>query len=78
MEDIFRQFGDLFGGFGGFGGFSGFGGSSGGQTVNHGTNLRVRVKVSLKEVANGTEKKIKIPRQVSCLSCHGTGHLGPG
>ena len=73
MEDIFRQFGDLFGGFGGFGGFSGFGGSSAGQTVNHGTNLRVRVKVNLKEVANGTEKKIKIPRQVSCQSCHGTG-----
>ena len=73
MEDIFRQFGDLFGGFGGFGGFSGFGGGTGGQTVSHGTNLRVRVKVTLKEVANGTEKKIKIPRQVSCQSCHGTG-----
>ncbi len=39
MEDIFRQFGDLFGGFGGFGGFSGFGGGTGGQTVSHGTNL---------------------------------------
>ena len=74
MEDIFRQFGDLFGGFGGFGGFSGFGDTGGrGQTVNHGTNLRVRVKVNLKEVAHGAEKKIKIPRQVSCQSCHGTG-----
>lgn len=73
MEDIFRQFGDLFGGFGGFGGFSGFGGGS--SSVNHGTNLRVRVKVTLKEVAKGTEKKIKIPRQVSCHSCNGTGAL---
>lgn len=73
MEDIFRQFGDLFGGFGGFGGFSGFGGGGGGPAVNHGTNLRVRVKVTLQEVAKGTEKKIKIPRQVSCHSCNGTG-----
>ena len=72
MEDIFRQFGDLFGGFGGFGGFSGFGGDAG-QAVRHGTNLRVRVKVTLQEVAKGTEKKIKIPRQVSCPSCRGTG-----
>ena len=73
MEDIFRQFGDLFGGFGGFGGFSGFGDSGQGQSVNYGTNLRVRVKVTLQDVAKGTEKKIKIPRQVSCPSCNGTG-----
>ncbi len=73
MEDIFRQFGDLFGGFGGFGSFSGFGDSGGGSSVSYGTNLRVRVKVTLQEVAKGTEKKIKIPRQVSCQSCHGTG-----
>ena len=72
MEDIFRQFGDLFGGFGFGGGFSGFG-DTGGHTVNHGTNLRVRVKVTLQEVAKGTEKKIKIPRQVSCSACNGTG-----
>ena len=71
MEDIFRQFGDLFGGFGGFGGF-GFS-DTGGHTVSRGTNLRVRVKVNLQEVAKGTEKKIKIPRQVSCHSCNGTG-----
>ena len=72
MDDILRQFGDLFGGFG-FGGF-GFGDTgSRGQSVNYGTNLRVRVKVTLQEVAKGTEKKIKIPRQVSCKSCNGTG-----
>lgn len=73
MDDILRQFGDLFGGFG-FGGFSGFGDTGGySQSVAHGTNLRVRVKVNLQEVAKGTEKKIKIPRQVSCQSCNGTG-----
>lgn len=72
MDDILRQFGDLFGGFG-FGGF-GFGDTGGrGQSTNYGTNLRVRVKVTLQEVAKGTEKKIKIPRQVSCRSCNGTG-----
>jgi len=72
MDDILRQFGDIFGGFG-FGGF-GFGDTGGrGQSVNYGTNLRVRVKVNLQEVAKGTEKKIKIPRQVSCRSCNGTG-----
>ena len=71
MEDILRQFGSIFGGFGGFGGF-GFG-DTGGSTVSHGTNLRVRVKVTLQEVAKGTEKKIKIPREVSCSSCRGTG-----
>lgn len=73
MEDIFRQFGDLFGGFGFGGGFGGFGDAGHGATVSHGTNLRVRVKVTLQEVAKGTEKKIKIPRQVSCQACKGTG-----
>ena len=72
MEDIFRQFGDLFGGFGGFGGF-GFGDTGGGSSVNYGTNLRVRVKVTLQGGGQGHREKIKIPRQVSCHSCHGTG-----
>ena len=77
MEDILRQFGDLFGGFGGFGGFGDFfgggGGSSQAQRVKRGTDLRVRVKMNLNEIAKGTEKKLRIPRMKSCDSCHGTG-----
>lgn len=74
MEDIFSHFGDIFGG--GFGGFSGFGGSSGGgrrQHVNRGSDLRVKVKLTLKEIATGVEKKIKVPKYVSCSYCKGTG-----
>src|SRR5687767_2391045 len=57
MDDIFSQFGDIFGGaFGGFGGT----GRSGGRRVNRGTNLRVKVKLSLSDIANGIEKKIKV------------------
>lgn len=73
MEDIFSQFGDIFGSFGGFGGFSGFGGGSSSPRQNRGSDLRVRVKVTLKDVAHGVEKKIKIPRYVPCAACHGTG-----
>ena len=74
MEDIFSQFGDIFGGFSGFGGFGGFGGSSGSAPrQNRGTDLRVKVKVTLKDVAHGVEKKLKIPHYVACSACHGTG-----
>lgn len=71
MEDIFSQFGDIFGS----GGFGGYGGSSrgGGRRQNRGSDLRVRVKVNLKEIAHGAEKKLKIPRMVSCPDCKGTG-----
>jgi molecular chaperone DnaJ len=57
MEDIFSQFGDIFGdsGFGGFG----FGGQSQGRRVQKGTNLRIKVKLTLEEIANGVEKKDK-------------------
>lgn len=75
MEDIFSQFGDLFGGMGGlggFGGFSGFGGG-GGSTVNFGSDLRVRIHVTLQEVLNGTTKKIKVKKNVACSHCHGSG-----
>jgi molecular chaperone DnaJ len=71
MEDIFSQFGDIFGGHFGFGGFSSGGRSS--QRVNRGTDLRVKVKLSLKEVATGVEKKIKVKKYISCSYCHGTG-----
>ena len=65
--------------FGGGGGFSSFfggdGGHSGGgrRVVNRGTNLRVTVKLTLEEIANGTTKKIKVKKYVPCSACHGTG-----
>lgn len=71
MEDIFSQFGDLFGGH--FGGFGGFGSSSRSRAVQRGTDLRVRVKLTLKEIATGVEKKIKVKKYVPCSYCHGNG-----
>ena len=60
------------GGFSSF--FGGDGGRSGGRrVVNHGTNLRVTVKLTLEEIANGTTKKIKVKKYVPCSACHGTG-----
>ncbi|MFA6778289.1 MAG: molecular chaperone DnaJ [Paludibacteraceae bacterium] len=77
MEDIFSQFGDIFGGHsGGFGGFGGFGGGGGGQRMRKGSDLRVRVKLTLKEVATGVEKKIKVRKYVTCKDCNGTGAEG--
>ncbi len=87
MDDIFSQFGDIFGsafgggGGGGFSGFSGFGG--GGQPRVKGSNLRIRVKLSLKEVANGVEKKVKVRRKIqaegvtytTCSTCNGRGQV---
>jgi len=73
MEDIFSQFGDIFGSFGGFGGFGGFGSGSRGSAVNKGSNLRVKVKLNLQEVSRGVEKKIKVKKYVSCDSCGGSG-----
>lgn len=67
MEDIFSQFGDIFGGH--FGG----GGSRSGRRVNRGSDLRVKVKLTLEEIANGVEKKIRVNKFVSCKPCHGTG-----
>lgn len=71
MEDIFSHFGDIFGSFGGFGGFSGGGRTA--RRVNRGTNLRVKVKLTLEEVATGVEKKIKVKKYVADEHCHGTG-----
>ncbi len=75
MDDIFSQFGDIFGGhFGGFGGFGGFGSTSrGGRRVNRGSDIRIRVKLDLKEIAHGAEKKVKINKQVACKACNGRG-----
>ncbi len=77
MEDIFSQFGDIFGGGGGspfdsfFGGGQSRGG--GGRRVAKGTNLRIKVKLTLDEIAKGAEKKIKVNKQISCKTCDGTG-----
>jgi molecular chaperone DnaJ len=74
MEDIFSSFGDIFGDA--FGGFAGFGGGSrrgGGRRVSKGSNLRVKVKLSLQDISSGTEKKIKVNKYVPCSACGGTG-----
>lgn len=70
MEDIFSQFGDIFGGAfgGGGGGFSG-----GGRRVNRGSNLRIKVKLNLNEIAQGAEKKLKVTKHVACGTCKGSG-----
>ena len=76
MDDIFSQFGDLFGGrFSGFGNFGGFGGGgrSRGRQVPRGSDLRVKVRLTLKEIANGVEKKIKVKKYVPCKKCNGSG-----
>ena len=81
MDDIFSPFGDIFGG--GFGGgFSGFGGGQRQRTVK-GSNLRVRVSLTLEEVAKGVEKKLKVKRKVqakgttykTCTTCNGAGQV---
>lgn len=73
MDDIFEHFGDIFGGhFGGFGGGAG-GQRQGGRRVNKGSDLRVKVKLTLSEIVHGTEKKIKISKMVSCDTCGGSG-----
>ncbi len=81
MDDIFSQFGDIFGGGGG-GGFSGF--SGGGRRAQvKGSNLRIRVKLTLEEIANGVEKKIKVKRKKvakgtsykTCATCNGSGQV---
>jgi molecular chaperone DnaJ len=82
MDDIFSQFGDIFGGGGGGGGFSGF--SGGGRRAQvKGSNLRIRVKLTLEEIANGVEKKIKVKRKKvakgtsykTCTTCNGSGQV---
>ncbi|MCF8229672.1 MAG: molecular chaperone DnaJ [Bacteroidales bacterium] len=77
MDDIFSQFGDIFGeAFGG--GFGGFGSthSRSRRRVNRGTNIRVKVKLSLAEVAKGVTKKIKVNKYVGCEACNGSGAKG--
>jgi len=84
MDDIFSQFGDIFGGGGGFGGggFGGFGGGGGQRQARvKGSNMRIRVKLTLEEIAKGVEKKVKVRRKVqadgvkykTCTTCNGSG-----
>jgi molecular chaperone DnaJ len=85
MDDIFSQFGDIFGGGGGspFDSFFGGGGTRGGRRQRKGSNLRIKLKLNLEEIANGVEKKIKVNRLVraegvtfkTCPTCQGSGQL---
>ncbi len=76
MDDIFSQFGDIFGNSdaGGFGSFFGGGGrrsSSGSGT--RGSNLRVKMKLNFEEIANGVTKTIKVKKNIKCTTCSGSG-----
>jgi molecular chaperone DnaJ len=81
MDDIFSQFGDIFGSA--FGGGGGFGGGRGGSRRVKGSNLRIKVKLTLEEIANGVEKKVKVKRKVqapgvsykTCSTCNGQGQV---
>lgn len=77
MNDIFSMFGDIFGGGGGFSGFGGFGGGrSSGPAKFRGSDLRVKVKLTLQEIANGVTKKFKLKKNVACQHCGGSGAEG--
>ena len=74
INDIFSMFGDIFGGRGGFGGgFGGFGGSSAGPAKHRGSDQRVKVRLTLQEIANGVTKKFKLKKYVPCTHCNGSG-----
>lgn len=74
MDDIFSQFGDLFESWGMGGGFHfGGAGGNGGRRVRRGSDLRVKVKLTLEEISTGVEKKIKVKKMVPCSHCNGTG-----
>ncbi|TLV01108.1 molecular chaperone DnaJ [Dyadobacter luticola] len=73
MDDIFSQFGDIFGDSSPFGDIFGRAGGGGGRRVRKGSDLRIKLKLNLEEVANGVEKKIKVKRHVTCNTCGGNG-----
>ncbi len=81
MEDIFSQFGDIFGGGSPFESF--FGGGGGGRRQRKGSNLRIKLKLNLQEIAEGVEKKIKVNRLLeadgvtfkTCPTCGGSGQM---
>ncbi|MCR9066534.1 MAG: molecular chaperone DnaJ [Cytophagales bacterium] len=75
MDDIFSQFGDIFGDDSPFGSFFGGsrGGSGGRRAVRKGSDLRIKLKMNLSDIAKGVEKKIKVKRYTSCNTCGGNG-----
>ncbi|MCQ2065249.1 MAG: molecular chaperone DnaJ [Bacteroidaceae bacterium] len=79
MNDIFSMFGDIFGGGGGFSGFSGFGGSRSrqrGERKSQGSDIRIKVSLTLEEINTGVSKKFKLKKLVPCQHCNGTGAQG--
>ena len=66
MNDIFSMFGDIFGGHMG-------GGGSRGAQKHQGSDLRLKVRLTLEEVAKGATKKFKVKKDVTCTHCHGSG-----
>lgn len=74
MQDIFSHMGSIFEDLG-IGGFSGFGGGFGGgrNRVQKGSNIRIKVKMTLEDIAKGVEKNIKVQKNIVCNECHGTG-----
>ncbi|MCO5231855.1 MAG: molecular chaperone DnaJ [Chitinophagales bacterium] len=74
MDDIFSQFGDIFGQGSPFEGFFGGGGRRTERgRGQRGSNIRVKVKLNFEEIANGVQKKIKVKKHVTCDACHGSG-----
>lgn len=74
LNDIFSRFSDIFGGGGGFGGFGGFGGQQSAQPRRYkGSDMRMKVKLNLAEIASGTTKKFKLRKSVACPECQGSG-----
>ena len=81
MEDIFSQFGDIFGDdvFGSFFGGGRRGGAGGGRARGtRGSNLRVRIKLTYEEMAKGASKTIKVKKYISCTTCSGSGAKDKG
>lgn len=75
MDDIFSQFGDIFGddAFGSFFGGGGKRGGGGRGRGTRGTNLRVKLKMNFEEIAKGATKTIKVKKHIKCTTCDGSG-----
>ena len=79
MDDIFSQFGDIFGDDSPFSSF--FGGGNGGRRSSsggrsrgvRGSNLRIKIKLNYEEMAKGASKTVKVKKYVPCTTCSGSG-----